>query len=105
VKDAELQRWWPDLGTVVAELRRIDRSDVADLLLDAVRAGATSSEIIGGIGIVLRDHRALYTQISRPAAAAWDAVMADVNRAYPVGRLSHWFTRITRRLTRRAQRP
>jgi hypothetical protein len=84
---------------VVAELRRIDRSDVADRLLDAVRGGATSSEIIGGIGIVLRDHRGLYTQISRPTAAAWDAVMADVNRAYPVGRLSHWLTRLRRRLT------
>jgi hypothetical protein len=99
VKDAELQRWWPDFGTVVAELRRIDRSDVAERLLDAVRAGATSSEIIGGIGIVLRDHRGLYTQISLPAAAAWDAVMADVNRAYPGGRLMHWLTRLRRRLT------
>jgi hypothetical protein len=97
--DAELQKWWPDFGTVVEELRRIDRSDVADLLLDAVRAGATSSEIIGGIGIVLRDYRALYPQISQPAAAAWDAVMADVNRAYPGGRLMHWLTRLRRRLT------
>jgi hypothetical protein len=32
-------------------------------------------------------------------------VMADVNRAYPVGRLSHWFTRLTRCLTRRSQTP
>jgi hypothetical protein len=103
--DAELQKWWPDFGTVVAELRRIERSDVADLLVDAVRSGATSSEILGNIGIVLRDHRALYSQISDSAAAAWDAVMADVNRPYPAGRLSHWFTRLTRRLTRRAQTP
>lgn len=99
--DAELQRWWPDLGTVVAELRRIDRSDVADLLLDAVRAGATSSEILGLTGIVLRDHRALYSQISASAATAWDAVMADVNRAYPARRLVHWVTRLTRRCTLR----
>lgn len=99
--DAELQRWWPDLGTVVAELRRIDRSDVADLLLDAVRAGATSSEILGLTGIVLRDHRALCSQISASGATAWDAVMADVNRAYPARRLAHWVTRLTRRCTLR----
>ena len=103
--DTELKKWWPDLGTVVGELRRIGRSDVADLLLDAVRAGATSSEILGNIGIVLRNHRALYSQVSGAAAAAWDAVMAGVNRAYPGGGLLHWFTRLKRRLTRRAQTP
>ncbi len=101
MKDAELQRWWPDLGTVVAELRRIERSDVADRLLDAVRGGATSSEILGNIGIALRDYRALYSQISESAAAAWDAVMAKVNRDYPGGRLAHWLTRLRRRLTGR----
>lgn len=99
MKDAELQRWWPDLGTVVAELRRIERSDVADRLLDAVRGGATSSEILGYVGILLREQRTLYSQISESAALAWDAVMANVNRAYPVGRLMHWLTRLRRRLT------
>lgn len=103
--DAELQQGWPDLGALVTELRRIDRSDVADLLVDAVRGGATSSEILGSVGIVLRDHRALYSKICDPAAAAWDAILADVNRAYPGGSLSHWFTRLTRRLRRRARRP
>lgn len=101
--DVELQKGWPAFGTLVAELRRIDRSDVADRLLDAVRAGATSGEILGNLGILLRNHRALYPKISPSAAAAWDAVMADVNRAYPGGRLAHWFTRLTRRLTRRSQ--
>ncbi len=105
MKEAELRRWWPDIGTVVAELRRIERSDVADRLLDAVRGGATSSEILGNIGLALREHRTLYSHISESAAAAWDAVMADVNRAYPGGRLEHWLTRLTRRLTGRAQRP
>ena len=99
VIDAELQRWWPDLGTEVAELRRIDRSDVADLLVDAVRAGATSSEILSLVGVVLRDHRALYSRISHSAATAWDAVMADENLAYPAKRLAHWVTRLTRRYT------
>lgn len=103
--DTELQKGWPDLGTVVGELRRIGRSDVADLLLAAVRAGAISDEIVGRVGIVLRDHRALYSQISPSAATAWKAVMADVNRAFPGGGLLHWFTRLKRRLTRRAQTP
>ena len=73
--DAELQTWWPDLGTVVAELRRTDQSAVADLLVNAVRAGAMSGEILDGIGVVLRDHRALRSQLSDSAANAWDAVM------------------------------
>jgi hypothetical protein len=97
--DAELQRWWPDLGTVVAELRRAHRPDVADLLVDAVRAGASSSEILGGIGVVLRDHRVLRSQLGDSAASAWDAVMADVYRAFPGSRLAHWFARLTGRST------
>lgn len=95
--DAELQTWWPELGTVVTELRRIDRPAVADLLVDAVRAGATSGEILGGIGAVLRDHRALRSQLGDSAASAWDAVMADVYRAFPGSRLAQWFARLSRR--------
>ncbi len=95
--DAELQAWWPDLGTVVAALRCTDRAAVADLLVDAVRAGATSGEILGGIGVVLRDHRALRSQLSDSAASAWDAVMADVDRAFPGSGLAQWFARRTRR--------
>ena len=44
--DAELQTWWLDFGTLAAELRRIDRPDVSDLLIGAVRAGACGSEIL-----------------------------------------------------------
>ena len=95
--DAELQTWWPDLGTVVAELRRIDRAAEADLLVDAVRAGATSGEILGGVGVVLRDHGALRSQLSDSAASAWDAVMADVHGAFPGSSLAEWFARIGRR--------
>ena len=97
--DAELKAWWPDLGTVVAELRLIDRPDVADLLVNAVRAGATSSEILGSVGIVLRDHRALRSLLSNPATNAWDLVLADVFRAFPGARLAHWFARLIRRST------
>jgi hypothetical protein len=97
VTDAELQAWWPDLGTVVTELRRIDRPIVADLLLEAVRAGATSGEILDGVGVVLRNHHALGSQLSHCAASAWDAVMADVHRAYPGSRLTQWIARLTGR--------
>lgn len=97
MKDAELKAWWPDLGTVVAELRRSGQPAVADLLVDAVRAGATSTEILGGVGLVLRDHRALRSQLSKSAVSAWDAVLADVYRAYPGSRLSHWLARLTGR--------
>ncbi len=93
--DAELQAWWPALGTVAAELRRTSHSAVADQLGDAVRGGATSGEILAGIGVVLRDQRALRSGLSDDAARAWDADMADVNRAYPGSRLSRWFARLT----------
>jgi len=99
VTDDELQTWWPELETLVAELRRADRPAVADLLVDAVRAGATSGEILDGIGVVLRDHRALRSQLSDSGASAWDAVAADVYRAYPGSRLGHWLARTRRRPT------
>jgi len=97
--DAELKAWWPDLGTVVEELRKSDQPAVADLLVNAVRAGATSGEILDNIGSVLREYRLLRSKLSAPAASAWDAVMADVYRAYPGLRIAHWFARLTRRST------
>lgn len=81
--DSELDRWWPDLGTVATELRRAGQPAAADSLAEAVRAGATSSEILGAVGKVLREHRALRAGLSDSAARAWDAVMADVDRAFP----------------------
>ncbi len=97
--DAELKAWWPDLGAVVAELRQSNESGVADMLVDAVRSGATSGEILDGVGVVLREHRALHSHLSPAAAAAWDSVMADLNRAYPGSRIGHWFARLMRRRT------
>lgn len=91
--DAELREWWPDLGIVVQELRRADQADVADRLVDAVRAGSTSGEILNGVGVVLRDHRALRRRLGDSGASAWDAVIADVYRAYPVARFAEWFAR------------
>ena len=95
--DAELEKWWPDLGIVIAELRRAERPDVAYLLLEAVRAGTCSAEILGSMGIILRNHRALCSQMSDSGKSAWDAVMADVYRAYPLRRLAEWFARLTMR--------
>lgn len=95
--DAELHARWPDLGIVTDALRRADRPATAELLVDAIRAGATSSEILGGIGGVLRDHFVLRSQLSDPAANAWDAVMAGVHRAFPGSRLRRWIAQLTNR--------
>ncbi len=95
--DAELKIWWPDLGTLVTELRQNDQSGVADMLVDAVRAGATSGEILDGIGVVLRHHHSLRSQLSAHSAVAWDAVMGDLDRAYPGSRIGNWFARLMRR--------
>jgi hypothetical protein len=94
VTDAELQNWWPDLGTVVAALRQAGRGDVADRLVDAVRAGATSGEILDGVGGVLCDARILRSRLDEPARRAWNAVMADVRRASPGSALGHWLGRL-----------
>ena len=88
--DDQLDRWWPDLGSIVAELRRANESEAADRLVDAVRAGSTSSEILGGVGAVLRARPALRSQLSDAAAASWDTVMADVEKAFPGAKPVQW---------------
>lgn len=97
MSDAQLQQWWPELQTVIVELRRTNHAEVADLLINAVEAGATSGEILDAVGRVLNDHRALCSQLSESAAGAWDAVLADVHRAYPGSRLGHWLARLIKR--------
>ncbi len=92
--DEKLHAWWPDLGTLVAELRRAGLPEVADRLVDAARAGSTSGEILCDVGVVLRDHRALRARLGAAGTGAWDAVMADVNRVYPGTRWSRWLTRL-----------
>jgi hypothetical protein len=93
VTDDELDRWWPDLAAVVAEMRRATQSEVADRLLDAVQAGSTSGEILGGVGAVLREKRALRAELQDAAAHAWDSVMADVEKAFPSARPLQWLGR------------
>jgi hypothetical protein len=93
VTDDELDRWWPDLAAIVAEMRRATQSEVADRLLDAVQSGSTSSEILGGVGTVLREQRAFRAELSDAAAQAWDAVMADVEKAFPSVKPLQWLGR------------
>jgi hypothetical protein len=97
VTNADLQAWWPELATLVVDLRRAGHVAVADLLIDAVEAGATSGEILSGVGVVLSDHRPLRSQLGEPAASAWDAVVTDVERAYPGGRLGNRLARAIKR--------
>jgi len=93
--DAELLSWWPDLGHVVMELRRLNHPDVADRLLDAVAAGATSSEILGSVGLVMLHSRALQFELDSQSRASWDRVMADIDRAYPpTFKFNHWLTKL-----------
>ena len=95
--DAELQTWWPELGVVVAALRHSNQAAAAEQLIDAVSAGATSSEILDGIGVVLRRHGALRCALGEPATQAWDAVLADVHQAFPGSGLLDWLIGLSRR--------
>lgn len=95
--DAELREWWPDLGAVVTELRGSGRSGVADALVEAVRTGSTSGEILDAVGVVLAGDRRLRSTLSASGASALDAVLADVNRTYPLRRLVDRLARLRRR--------
>lgn len=95
--DAELLSWWPDLAQVVIELRRLNHPEEADCLLDAVAAGATSTEILGSVGLVLLRSGNLRSELTRQNKASWDRVMADINHAYPPNfRFNHWLARFDR---------
>jgi hypothetical protein len=95
--DEDLRRWWPEFGALLAGLGQAGGAAAADRLVEAARAGATSSEILGLIGVVLREHRALRSRMDDSGKIAWDAVMADVNRPYPLRRLAEWFDRLAGR--------
>lgn len=92
--DDELQAWWPELGITVKALRGIGESSVADRLVDAVLAGATSSEILGLLRLVLDAHCRLRVRLDDPARRAWDAVVANACRTYPPALLKHWICRM-----------
>jgi len=92
--DDELQDCWPELGTVVKELRCISRPDVADKLVEAFLAGTSSSEVVGIIGLILRDHRDLRPQLSDTALTAWDAIMDNVARILRESKFAQWLDRL-----------
>jgi len=94
--DDELKKCWPELGIVVAELRRIGQVDVADKLVNAFLSGTASSEIVGHIGLLLRDHYTLRPQLSDSTLNAWDAIMADVSRAFRGSKFAQWLARLSR---------
>lgn len=92
--DDELQDCWPELGTLVKELRRINQAAVADKLIEAFLAGSSSSEVVGGIGLILRDHHDVRPQLGDTAIAAWDAIMDNVARILRESKFAQWLDRL-----------
>jgi len=101
--DPDLDAYWPDLGSLVAELRRVGREDVADQLLDGLRVGGSSDEILGEVSLVLRRHRALRRELGATGAKAWDGILRDAHRAFPGTHLSDWVARLNDALRRLGQ--
>jgi len=79
---------------LAAELRRVGQPAAAEELDAAERGGATSTEILHRIGLVLWEHRALRRGLGDTGVAAWDALMAEVHRAFPGSRLAWWVARL-----------
>ncbi len=93
--DDELYRRWPELAIVAADLRRIGKLDVAEKLIDAARGKQGASDIIGSVGIVLRNHNVLRDHLSDKAIFAWDIIMIDVSRAFSKSRFAQWLASLT----------
>ena len=71
-----------DADVLIAELRRIGETAVADKL-DRAQYGATSGEILNGIGAALLHHHDARAKLGDPGRQAWDNLRAEVDRAYP----------------------
>lgn len=85
----ERRAWWPELYVVTAELRALDRHDIADDLDRSVAGSATSSELLGNVGLVLRAHDVQRSRLGAEGRGAWDRIMRDINRGYPVRALAY----------------
>lgn len=96
MNDKQLKDYWPPLGTLAEALRTRGWVAAADQLIDAVRGGATSSEILGNVGRVLRKHWGARRRLNKTARAAWDEVLRDVNRNNPLNRLLDFLRSILR---------
>lgn len=93
--DDELYRRWPELAIVAADLRRIGKTAVAEMLVEAARRKPGAVDIIGSVGIVLRNHSMLREQLSEKASFAWDIIMTDVSRAFSKSRFAQWLSSLT----------
>ena len=91
---------WPDLDTVVSELRHRDCAPLADKLVDAASCGSTSGEIYNNLGATLYQHRAQRKLLRAAGAAAWDRVLDHIDRLYGPARLGDWLVRRWRRIWR-----
>ena len=96
--DAELASTWPNLGALVSELRRHERVELADRLVNGVQYASTSGEIYSDVGNALTEQRAVRRSLSSAARAAWEGVMEDIERAYGGPALMRWLFRMWRRL-------
>lgn len=87
--DESRHAWWPELYEVMAELRVLGRHDIADDLDRSVHGSATSSELLGNVGLVLRTHEVQRSRLGMEGRGAWDRIMRDVNRHSPLRALAY----------------
>lgn len=87
--DDERRAWWPELYEVIAELRALGRHDIADDLERSVAGSATSGELLGNIGLVLRVHDVQRSRLGANGKGAWDRIMRDANRNDPLRAMAY----------------
>lgn len=84
---------WAELDALADALRTAGRDDVADALRDARAGAATGSEAIERLAMALDAHDAARRVLAADGQRAWDAVMRDLNRGYPIRALQYWLRR------------
>lgn len=92
--DDERRAWWPELYEVEAALRALGRHDIADDLDRSVRGSATSGELLGNVGLVLRTHDVQRSRLGVESKGAWDRIMRDANRNHPLRALAYRMRRV-----------
>lgn len=92
--DEERRAWWPELYEVIAELRALGRHDIADDLERSVAGSATSGELLGNVGLVLRSHDVQRSRLGVAGRGAWDRIMRDVNRDNPLRTFAYRLRRL-----------
>ena len=90
----EHRAWWPELYAVTAALRALGRHDIADDLDRSVAGSATSGELLGNVGLVLRRQDVQRSRLGPEGRGAWDRIMRDVNRDSPLRALAYRMRRI-----------